>query len=211
MSGKWPDTRLRAALADVNLEFLQLVRQRARVPGSFGLEESVRLGISELDMARCVLLSRTPCLLAGFGHALMAGSADHVADTPSSVVPLPVEAPTQLYAATLLTWLWQVVRDDALLATLCLGPDPLAAEGLRARDFRELQHFTPRAAHALEARFAHHPRFWPDLLRAVRQGEGELLHMTQLAAVQLTLVGLRTPAQTGAHGGRLYEARLPGP
>jgi hypothetical protein len=44
------------------------------------------------------------------------------------------------------------------------------------------------ATEHLEARFCRHPRLWPDLLRAAASGDTQLMAITRLSAVQLTLV-----------------------
>ena len=100
-------------------------------------------------------------------------------------------AELRLYVVGLLTWLWQTARQDPLLATLCTGPDRSVMDGLGQMSFGEIQRVGAAATGFLEARFCRHPRLWPDLLRAARTRNRQVILATQLSVVQLTLLGRR--------------------
>lgn len=113
--------------------------------------------------------------------------------------PQPQErlaAELRLYAVALLTWLWQTARRDRLLAILCTGPDGVELAQLGDLGFNEIQRAGASAGSLLGARFSRHPRLWPDLLRAARSGDRDLIVATQLSVIQLTLVERRQ----GVHG-----------
>jgi hypothetical protein len=142
-------------------------------------------------------VAQTPCLLAAFS-AVLAAEASGVSDG-GAATPAPARG-VQIYAASLLAWLWQSVRQDRLLATLCLGPDEAAREQFATAGLRDLQRAATDAGRHLQARFCRHPRFWPDLVRAAAAGDAQLLAATRVSAVQLTLVA-RVPLAPGQFPG----------
>jgi hypothetical protein len=203
MSVNWPDSRLRAALFELNREFLLLVRCTSDRPVNYGLPLAIVRRLQAMELTGIERIARTPCLLTSFACPL-ASAADGVADALPMVRRPGLAQPAALYAVTLLTWLWQVAWEDPLLAALCLGPGSDAAEELRRLTFREVQRTAAAAADRLEARFAAHPRLWADLVAAAAGSDAELLEMTRLSAVQLTLVAPRAPLAGGAGAGRPY-------
>jgi len=83
------------------------------------------------------------------------------------------------------------------LITPPVGMNVYIINSLANAGFREIHRAAEMAPGLLTARFCRHPRFWPDLVRAAAATDPELLRITQLAAVQLTLVG-RVPGAAAA-------------
>jgi hypothetical protein len=90
-----------------------------------------------------------------------------------------------------------MARRDSLRAALCIGPAASTLAG--DTTFRDIRGYADRASQHLEARFRRHTRFWPDLVRATRDGQPERLHLARLTAIQLATselghsAGLRAP------------------
>jgi len=185
MTSKWPETRRGEEIFQFNRGFLDLLRSASDGPEVFGLDRAIRTRLASMTGNQLDLIAHTPCLLAGFSPLLSAGASGVSDAGPPS--PVPVRG-AQIYAASLLAWLWQAIRQDKLLGTLCMGPDPAARDQLAAAGLRDLQCTAAEAGRHLEARFCRHPRFWPDLVRAAAAGDARLLAATRVSAVQLTLV-----------------------
>jgi hypothetical protein len=193
-----PDTRFYSEIKDLNVEFLALVaaaRDRCHGP-VFGLDSAVVEHIGRLAPAQLEAMAETPCLLAGFAAARAPRFDSRVAE------PAPVSDPqwtgrARLFAAGLLTYAWQVARRDSLRAALCIGPSAAALAG--DTSFRDIRGYADRALLHLEARFRRSHRFWPDLVRAGREGHPERLQLARLTAIQLATAELRgARAATGA-------------
>jgi hypothetical protein len=162
--------------------------------------------LHRLPEARVELMARTPVLLASFAlpppfppaHRL-AHRVDEArgpgAAMPSADAPGPVRA----YAVGLVTWLWQTARAEPVVAALAMGPGLDGVDQLAEAGFRDIRRSAELAPHLLEARFCRHPRLWPDLVRAAASADDELLGVTRLSFVQLSLVGRRraTPRTDG--------------
>lgn len=187
MTTKWPEMRRGPEIAEFNRGFLELVRSGGGVAAAFGLEPAVRERLASMTGSQLDLVADMPCLLAGVPAPLVAG-ATGVSDPGPRELAEPPAGPTQIYAAALLAWLWQAIRQDPLVAALCLGPGPELRDALARAPLRELQRAAARSGRHLEARFCRHPRFWPDLVRAAATGDARLLLATRVSAVQLTLV-----------------------
>ena len=181
-----PDTRFYAELRDLNREFLRLVvdGRRHRSGSLFGLDAAIADQIARLTAPQLQGVAETRCLLAGLGRPARQFEVLGIAETrPDGTDPRWLDA-ARVFAASLVTYAWQVVRRDSLRAALCLGP--LAAE-FRELEFREAQRYSAVALLHLEARFHQHQRLWPDLVRAARDGNEEGLRLARLGAVQLAL------------------------
>jgi hypothetical protein len=191
MTAKWPETRRGAELYGLNREFLELLRDGAREQEVFGLAAPLRQRLAGLSPAQLDNIARTPCLLASFSVLPPIRRARGVAEPAGQrLAPMPaaLAEAARLFAASLLAWLWHTAREDRLLATLCIGPGLHDLDGLAAAPFGELQRAAVTATEHLEARFCRHPRLWPDLLRAAVSGDTQLMAITRLSVVQLTLV-----------------------
>ena len=177
-----PDTHFYAEMRDFNLEFLALVAAgRIRRHGPvFGLDIAVVDQISRFNPAQLEAMAATPCLLAGFSGLRSRGT--RVSEPQPALDPQWGEH-ARLYAAGLLTYVWQATRRDSLRAALCVG----AAEQLLGGDsrFRDIRSVADQAVQHLEARFRRCSRFWPDLVRAAREGHPERLQLARLTAIQL--------------------------
>jgi hypothetical protein len=174
-------------MRDLNLEFLGLVatgRHCCHGP-IFGLDSAVVDPISRFSGAQLEAMAATPCLLAGFATSRGSRPA-RIAEPPPAADPeWAVHA--RLFAAGLLTYVEQMTRRDPLLAALCAGFAAGNAAGVLAGDtaFRDIRRYADRALQHLEARFRRQQRFWPDLVRATRDGHPERLQLARLSAIQL--------------------------
>lgn len=185
-----PDSHFFAELRDLNLAFLSLAvtaRQVAHGP-VFGLDGVVLEGLARLGPAQLETVALVPCLLAAF--TTHAGRAVLRAAEPSPVADGAWLEQARLFTAGLLTYLRQAVHHDPLRAALCVGragwlPVPEA----RGRDIRAE---ADGAMRHLEARFRACDRFWPDLVRAARDGNPERLKLARLTAIQLATVETRS-------------------
>lgn len=188
MQREAPDRHFYAEMRDLNLEFLMLVMRCRQRPGEpvFGLDAAVVDHLRRLGPAQLESMATTPCLLAGLRATPPPGLVR--AAEPRLGEESPPAADGCVFAAGLLTYVCQMVRRDPLRAALCAGPAPgWPAAGLRLRDI----HACARQARLhLEARFCRHPRFWPDLVCAAREGEPRRLELARLAAIQLAVAEL---------------------
>jgi hypothetical protein len=191
-----PDvTEMRAPreLAEFNHGFLRLLRAVPPGRSAFGLESGVLARLQALPATAVDALARAPVLLAGFrdlpGAAPRSGVAEARPAPPAHAGAAPAVNGCRVYAAALLTWLWQVNRQHPLVAVLHMGPGPALPEWLGRAGYAEIQQAADIAPGALEARFCGHSRAWPDLVRAASAGDPDLLATTHLSVVQLALVG----------------------
>ncbi len=195
-----PDTHFYAEMHDFNLEFLALVisGRAGRHGPVFGLDSAVVDPISRFNPAQLEAMAATPCLLAGFAVTPPRAGV-RVAEPGPGCDPQWSEH-ARLFAAGLLSYVQQAVRRDALRAALCAGvAGHLLADGGCIRDIRR---HADRALQHLEARFRRSGRFWPDLVRAARDGNPERLQLVRLTAIQLAT------AEIGSPGGRPVASRL---
>jgi hypothetical protein len=180
-------------LAEFNHGFLQLLRAVPPGRAGFGLDPGVLARLQALPATAVDALARAPVLLAGFrdlpGAAPRGGVAEARPALPQPGAAPPVVSGCRVYAAALLTWLWQVNRRHPLAAMLHMGPGAALPEWLGRAGYAEIQHAVDIAPGALEARFCSHSRAWPDLVRAAGAGNPDLLTTTHLSVVQLALVG----------------------
>jgi hypothetical protein len=203
MQREAPDTHFYAEIRDFNLEFLGLVTAaKARCHGAvLGLDPGVVEALGRLDPAQLGEVAATPCLLAGF--APRPSRPGRIAEPPPALDPDWAEQ-ARLFAAGLLTYVSQMSRDP-LRAALCAsaGMTTIAAAP-GARDLRGDAH---RALQHLEARFSRHARFWPDLVRASRDGHPERLHLARLTAIQLAMSERRPGGATPTAASRSAVTR----
>lgn len=194
-----PDTHFFADIREFNLEFLALVaagRQLLHGP-VLGLDVAVADQVSQLRPRQLEDMASTPCLLVGFGAAARGGA--RVAEPLPEVDPRWLER-ARLFATGLLTYVWQATRRDPLRAALCLGAGGPGSVDHAARDLRGR---ADRALTLLEARFGQSSRFWPDLVKAVRDGHPARLQLARLTAIQLAAAEARgemlPAAERGPH------------
>lgn len=192
-----PDPRFYAEIGDLNLGFLRLVAQGRRGSSPvLGLDSGVVEQLVRLTASQLEAVAATPCLLAGIApYERTTVPASGVAEPRHDSDDGWLEA-TRLFAAGLITYVWQTVRRDSLLGGLCVGRAPGWTENIATLSFRELSRYAGSADHHLEARFLRHERFWPDLIRAVREGNVQRLRLTQLTGIQLALINGTMPASS---------------
>lgn len=188
MRSKWADSQVRREIRDFNRGFLELVCADSGSGMAYGLGLPVRQRLRLLSPGQLEAVAETPCLLAGFAELPPRHLPRGVADAPVTGIRAAEGEAVRLFAASLLVWLWHTARQDRLLAALCTGPGSLAVEQLRNAGFRDLQRTAAGATECLEARFCRHPRVWPDLVRAASGADPEVMAVTRLSIVQLTLI-----------------------
>jgi hypothetical protein len=178
-----PDLQFYAEVRDLNLEFLGLIAEaRQGWPGPvFGLDPAVVEHFSRLRAPQFEAMAATPCLLAGFAERRPMRALGLVAEPRPGVDAAWLDR-ARLFSAGLWSYVWQMSRRDCLRASLCAGAP--RAGGVGALSFREMRAAGEQALHYLEARFTQ-GRFWPDLVRAVRDGHPERLRLAHLSAIQL--------------------------
>jgi hypothetical protein len=189
MQREAPDSIFFREINDFNAEFLALLAAAAtRYSGPMlGLDSAILEPIAKLSGAQLEAIAGTPCLLAGFAVARRQRALRVAESQPSTDAAWTEQA--RLFAAGLLTYAWQMARRDPLRAALCLGPQAQAlVAGTTLRDIRSS---AERNLQHLEARFASHSRFWPDLVRAARDGRPERIQLARLTAIQLATLEAR--------------------
>ncbi|MBW7929958.1 MAG: hypothetical protein H3C57_01450 [Gammaproteobacteria bacterium] len=172
-------------MRDLNLEFLRLlVRCRYHSCAmAFGLDAAVHERLVRLAAEQLEAIAATPCLLAGLPEAT--DRPAQAAAEPRPEAGSPCVADRGVFIAGLLTYASQMVRRDPLRAALCAGPGlERAIAGLR---FREIHAYARHTRPRLEARFCRHPRFWPELVAAAREGAFRRLELVRLSAIQLAV------------------------
>ena len=184
-----------AAIRDINREFLRVlispaVRGRQQL---LGLEAPVLEGLCSLSARQLDEVATTPQLLAEFGSVSnLAGSVAAVAEHSPTFANLDSGWEQEMHAFTdrLLTCLWQSARHDKLLAMFCIGPNDGIRQSMAQLSFTQLSRNSDNAYRNLRARLASHPRFWPDLIRAARNGSAAQRHASQLSIIQLSVATL---------------------
>jgi hypothetical protein len=186
MRCKTPDIRFYSDLSGLNAGFLSLVAD----PGLLwhgpvlGLNAAIVSAIRGLTKTENDFIATTPCPLVGIETL---PPPNRVADLPPDAEPDDVRwlDSARLFSAELVIYLWQMARRDRLTAALCFGPDSREADRMADMSFGEIQECA--AVYRLRARFADHPRFWPDLVRAARVTDPDLQSLTRLTIIPLAL------------------------
>lgn len=183
-----PDTQFFVEIRDLNREFLRLLTSPAAPAGQqFGLPAPVVAGLRGLDAGQLDFVAATPGLLAGFldlpGDWRLAAEPGLGESRPTAW-----QAAARVFAAGLLTYLWQLARRDRLAVALCIGPAAELRRGLAAIRFRDIQACAPVAVQSLTARHAGHPTWWPALITAARSDDEELRQRCRLDLLALGLV-----------------------
>jgi hypothetical protein len=189
MTPKPPESAPAPQITGLNRSFLELLCAVPAGRPAFGLDAAVLARLRSLPVRARDALARAPVLLAGFRDLPRPLPRGRVAEARPAPLAPGGQSACQVYAAALLTWLWQVNRQDALAAVLHMGPGRALADWLQQADLGEIQQVADVAPGALEARFGAHPRAWPDLVRAAAAPDPQLLTASQMAIVQLALVG----------------------
>jgi hypothetical protein len=192
MRCKPPDKRFYEELRELNAAFLSLFTdQRLLWHGPLlGLNPQITNGLRCLSAVELEFVAATPCLLAGFPLRPLSQS---VSESQMQIRPSDEQwlDSARLYSAELVMYLWQMTRQDRLVNRLCVGPEPERVKPLTDMGFREIQAYARIAIEHLRARFARHPRFWPDLIRAARSGNRDFRSLSRLTIIPLTLAERR--------------------
>ena len=200
MQRKPPDARIYSEITELNREFLRLLAHfdRADQQAVFGLDPILAGRVAALDATEREAIASTPCLLAEFrslpGPDSVPGISDgaHRDDGWSAACRRDIE----MFAASLLTYMWQSTRGHPLLTTLCIGLNKDAYRMLSELTFSRIRQHAEHAATLLQARLCAHPRFWPDLIGSVSISDRNLRVLSRLSIVQLT-VAQSWPRGTG--------------
>lgn len=198
MRCKTPDTRFYAELRDLNAGFLALISDSnlAWHGPLLGLDAPIVSAIRSLSVTQHDFIAETPCPLVGFE---ILPPPNRVAETASELHP-PDERwleSARVFSVELVTYLWQMARKDRLTAAFCFGPDSGRVRRMADMSFREIQQCAAPAVHQLQARFARHPRFWPDLIRAARGADSDFQSLSRLTIIPLALAEISTRRHEG--------------
>ena len=171
----------------LNRAFLDLL---ARCPTSgseaLGLPSAVAAGIAAVDVTRRKRLAAMPFLLAGIrpdhGHS----SCGYVNESGPGVDNWARES--QVYAASLLTFLWTSMHSADPDSVLILGRRDKRQSWLSGLSMEDIPAHSLQAPGILIARLSHCASFWHALVRAGREGEVDLprLWMIPLVAGEAT-------------------------
>jgi hypothetical protein len=158
---------------------------------AFGLPPTIVTQLRRLAPRELEFIAGTPVLLAVFEPPPFAVGQIADAESGCGRYAAPVAGPqprqAELFAAALVTWLWQMDRHDELVRALCVE----AGQPLPAAGFPTIDALAGHAARNLRARFCDHPRFWPDLLRAARSRDADLRELVRLSALPLLVAEAR--------------------
>jgi hypothetical protein len=196
MQCKPPEMRFYSELQDLNAGFLRLIVNHGTAWQAplLGLDAGVTAALRQLTESELEFVATVPGMLAGFAALPPPQNISESASGWRGSDARWLEM-VRLFCAGLMTYLWQLARRDKLVTTLCVGPDSGRVNSLAALSFREIQGFSDSAMCQLNARFASHPTFWPDLIRAARSEDDEFRALSRLAVIPLTLAEQRGSAQ----------------
>jgi hypothetical protein len=185
-----------AEIRDLNVAFLDLVADpRAGATGleMLGLAPQSARALAALDGSELRRVASVPVPLARF-HTLPLSA--RVAEEQPCAASLHPEwrLAANVFAAGLLTYLWQLARHQPVAAALCVGPGQGRVQRLAALSFERIQQCTASAAPYLRARRAFSPELLPGLVRAART-RAEGWRNAGLDLIPLGLAGLRPPRQ----------------
>ena len=191
MKCKAPEKRFYDDLRYLNGLFLDLVLEAGAPSAAAGLEPAVRAQLVGLSPRQRAYIAGTPVLLAGFAPVQARHVAEHALPVAESADDRAWWQAAELFSAALMTYLWQVAREDRLNTTLCIGPATEEVDRYRDDAWLSVESADSRAARRLRARFADRPRFWPDLICAARMDDTWCGRVSRLAALPQMLAGLR--------------------
>lgn len=196
MRAKIPDLDVYPEIAEFNREFIRLMLDpdAPDIEDLFGMPQHSLRALREPDFPVYGSLDEVPCLLVELAP-LLSSSADSpmgchemrrkqnlaISEEVSSVW----QSDVKVFAASLLTYIWSVVRRDAAAASLFLGLRPESIASLAAMSFIEIRKLVEHAPRKLLARFTTDPRFWPDLVRVANSPDSETNTVARLAALPL--------------------------
>ncbi len=179
-----------AEIANINREFLRLIADSdgTETAALLGLDPATVASLRSLSPAELDRIAAAPQLLAEFSP--LPGGSDPVAVADAERYPRADGQWTrklQDFAQRLLVCLWQAARYNSRLVALNAGLEASSLRRLASQSFSALGRHSANGACYLRARFASHPRFWPDLIRSVRHGNREQQAASRLAVIQLSV------------------------
>ncbi len=205
MQRKPPDSRIYSEITELNREFLHLLAHvdRAGQQQIFGLDPLLVERLASFGATEREAIASTPCLLAEFrwlpGPDSVPAITDgaHRDDGASAACRRDIE----VFAASMLTYMWQSTHGHPLLTRLCIGLNRDAYRMLSELSFSRIRQHAQHAATLLQARLCGHPRFWPDLLGSVSIPDQHLRALSRLSIVPLTVAQSwpRTTGRTAAY------------
>lgn len=184
-----PDKRFFSELQDLNREFLALLTD-ARADESawrqLGMAPATARQLRALGAAELDFIASVPGLLADF-RRLPGSLGVHEQPPADAALNSQWQQAASVFAAGLLTYLWQLSRRDRLLTALCLGPGTDPRQVLHAVSFHDIQHYAADSAAQLCTRLGRHPHWWTDLLTASRSEDFEQRERCRLDFIALSL------------------------
>jgi hypothetical protein len=189
-----PDKRFFGELRDLNAEFLALVTHPAAGEPAWrllGLSAATGQELCGLNPQELEFVTAVPGLLADFRRLPPALGVFEPSPLPAALNQRWLQQ-ASVFAAGLLTYLWQLAQRERLLTTLCLGPGNTMRGELRAVGFRDIQHCARNSVAELRARFGSHPTWWPELLTAARSEDHD-----ERSRCRLDLIALGLAADAG--------------
>lgn len=213
-----PDTRIYDELQSLNAAFLQvLVSQDPHADAAVTVASAaITAQLRLLDDDGLDFIAGTPALLAEFSPPEPERAEDTVEPNPRA----------GLFAVALLTWFWKTDRHDQLAAALCVSPAGAGSVGIGsagsgsagtgpagtgpALSIRLIERHAAQASRQLRIRFAEHPRFWADLIRAARGADPDLRMLARLTALPLIVAGAPGDRNSGEPSpGAVGLSRMP--
>ncbi|MGI9329358.1 MAG: hypothetical protein ACR2QB_01460 [Gammaproteobacteria bacterium] len=170
MQCKPPDKQFFAEIRDLNLAFLQLVadpRAGDQALGMLAMPSASAAALQSLPPAELSRVACAPVLMARLDAPGLDAGVAETAPLPAGLDP-QWSRNVSLFAAGLLTYLWQLARRQPVAASLCLGPDPARVHALARLTGRQVMAAGAVAGAMLRARRIFRAPFLPELLRAVR-------------------------------------------
>ena len=195
MQCKPPDMQFFRELKDVNREFLRLIAAHpgGRAAAVLGMDAGHVECLKRLDHEQLDFIARAPGMLATVEfEPRMSAVAEASAVQPALHAGWAESA--RLFAAGLSTYLWQMARRDPAGAAFCIGRHSRWLRRVAELGFEEIQRAAGSMSLSLRARFAGHPRFWPDLIRAAASRDAEFRSLSRLSIIPLTLAENRVYA-----------------
>ena len=205
-----PFTEIKAPLAEMNLELLQLVAGSARSrPELSGPKSITELRPMWLEASNRMLerLAHVPIALLDIrlqtrNPGDRADSQAHgAAELDCFRGDLGARAAVQL-AHSALTLAWSLTRSSRELARVVFGLNTLTASTVAQLGIQGIQHLAESVSHSLRLRWADRPDIWRELLHLAHQEQHDSTSLVDMRVLQYHLAELLQeapkPAATGA-------------
>lgn len=195
MQCKPPDKQFFSEIRDLNLGFLQLVadpRVGDDALGMLAMPSASAAALQSLQQAELSRLACAPVLLARLDDLSLGSGVAETTPLPAGLDP-EWSRRASLFAAGLLTYLWQLARRQPVAASLCLGPDPVRVQALARLTGQEVLACGAVAGAMLRARRVFRAPFLPQLLRTARE-DAPVSELPGLELIPLGLAQLRPGA-----------------